>query len=90
MPSRPRTQTRPAAEYSESSARELAAQMLKVPQGHIGPVALPGSGRLVWWTGRVAIGLRHQPRHDFGPITQSGLWIQRLLLKHAADMPLST
>ncbi len=32
-----------------------------IPQGHIGPMALPGTGRLIYWTGRVAIGLRHQP-----------------------------
>ncbi|MEY4564189.1 MAG: hypothetical protein RLZZ618_3466 [Pseudomonadota bacterium] len=32
-----------------------------VPPGHIGPVRLPDSGRMVWWTGRVAIGLRHEP-----------------------------
>ena len=25
-----------------------------------GPIALPGSGRVVWWTGRVAIGLRYE------------------------------
>jgi hypothetical protein len=30
-----------------------------VPQGYIGPVALPGTGRMVFWTGRIAIGLRY-------------------------------
>jgi hypothetical protein len=41
----------------------------------------PGTGRMVWWTGRVAIGLRHQPTRNFGPITQSALWVQNLLLQ---------
>ena len=40
---------------------------------------------MVWWTGRVAIGLRHQPTRHFGPITQSGQWIQSLLLRREAD-----
>jgi hypothetical protein len=58
-----------------------AAPPVRIPQGHIGPVALPGTGRMVWWTGRVAIGLRHQPTRNFGPITQSALWVQNLLLQ---------
>jgi hypothetical protein len=33
-----------------------------VPRGYVGPVALPGTGRMVWWTGRIAIGLRYAPR----------------------------
>ncbi len=53
---------------------------VQVPAGHVGPVMLPGSGRMVWWTGRVAIGLRHQPTRNFGPITQSALWVQSLML----------
>ena len=32
-----------------------------VPRGYIGPVALPGTGRMVFWTGRIAIGLRYAP-----------------------------
>ena len=53
---------------------------VQVPPGHVGPVVLPGTGRMVWWTGRVAIGLRHQPTHHFGPVTQSALWVQSLML----------
>ncbi len=34
---------------------------MPVPAGYVGPVALPGTGRVVYWTGRVAIGLRYQP-----------------------------
>jgi hypothetical protein len=32
-----------------------------VPQGYTGPVALPGTGRIIYWTGRIAIGLRYAP-----------------------------
>lgn len=52
-----------------------------VPPGHVGPVVLPGSGRLIWWTGRVAIGLRHQPERYDDVTAQSALWIQELMLK---------
>ena len=37
-----------------------------VPEGYKGPVALPGTGRLVWWTGRIAIGLRYSPNDPKG------------------------
>jgi hypothetical protein len=57
------------------------ASHIQAPLGHIGPVQLPGTGRTVWWTGRVAIGLRHQPTRNFGPITQSALWVQDLMLR---------
>lgn len=57
-----------------------AGPPVQVPPGHIGPVVLPGTGRMVWWTGRVAIGLRHQPTRNFGPITQSAMWIQSVML----------
>jgi hypothetical protein len=60
---------------------------VQIPAGHIGPVVLPGTGRVVWWTGRVAIGLRHQPTHNFGPVTQSALWVQRLMLHRASNSP---
>ncbi|MES2960362.1 MAG: hypothetical protein V4792_19400 [Pseudomonadota bacterium] len=58
-----------------------AAPPVQIPHGHVGPVVLPGTGRMVWWTGRVAIGLRHQPTRNFGPITQSAMWIQSVLLR---------
>lgn len=60
------------------------APPVQIPPGHVGPVVLPGTGRMVWWTGRVAIGLRHQPTSSFGPITQSALWVQSLMLQHRA------
>ena len=32
-----------------------------IPPGHVGEFVIPGTGRRVWWTGRVAIGLLHKP-----------------------------
>lgn len=57
------------------------APPVAVPPGHVGPIVLPGTGRLVYWTGRVAIGLRHQPQSNYhAPVAQSALWMQELLL----------
>ncbi|MBE7417237.1 MAG: hypothetical protein HS128_05675 [Ideonella sp.] len=53
-----------------------------VPPGHVGPVMLPGTGRMVWWTGRVAIGLRHEPPRRADTMSQSSLWLQDLMLDH--------
>lgn len=68
--------------------RHVSAQPpVAIPPGHVGPVVLPGSGRTVWWTGRVAIGLRHEPDRRLEPMTQSALWVQGLMLaggRHAA------
>jgi hypothetical protein len=36
-----------------------SAPPVAIPSGHVGPFVIPGTGQLVWWTGRVAIGLRH-------------------------------
>ena len=55
------------------------APPLPFPPGHVGPVALP-TGRMVWWTGRVAIGLRHQPDRSFETQSRSAQWIQELML----------
>lgn len=59
---------------------QSACPPVAIPAGHVGPVVLPGTGRMVWWTGRVAIGLRHEPQRNYGPITQSALWVQGVLL----------
>jgi len=70
----------------ESRAIQLHddAPPVEIPPGHVGPVVLPGSGRLVWWTGRVAIGLRHErPRH-IESTSQSALWLQNLMLSRLA------
>lgn len=55
-----------------------------IPPGHVGPVVLPGSGRLVWWTGRVAIGLRHERPRSLETPSQSALWLQALMLSRIA------
>jgi hypothetical protein len=60
-------------------AHTTSASPVPIPPGHVGPVALPGTGRMVWWTGRVAIGLRHQPRPRLEATSQSATWIQDLL-----------
>jgi hypothetical protein len=57
-----------------------AVPPVEIPPGHIGPVVLPGTGRLVYWTGRVAIGLRHQPSPRAEAVPQSALWVQELML----------
>jgi len=59
---------------------------VEIPSGHVGPVVLPGSGRLIWWTGRVAIGLRHERERRQEMPSQSALWVQKLML--AAGRPL--
>lgn len=52
-----------------------------IPHDHIGPAVLPGTGRLVYWTGRVAIGLMHQPAPRLDtPVPHSQLWVQELVL----------
>ncbi|HET9976560.1 MAG TPA: hypothetical protein VFQ20_03930 [Burkholderiaceae bacterium] len=53
---------------------------LNMPADYTGPVTLPGNGKTVYWTGRVAIGLRHQAPQFSNVTGQSALWIQDLLL----------
>jgi hypothetical protein len=57
-----------------------AVPPVEIPSGHVGPVVLPGSGRLIWWTGRVAIGLRHECERRQEMPSQSALWVQKLML----------
>jgi hypothetical protein len=54
---------------------------LEIPKGHIGPVLLSDTGRAVWWTGRVAIGLRYEPPRGSESFGQSALWLQDMLLR---------
>lgn len=51
-----------------------------IPDGHVGPLSLPGTQREVWWTGRVAIGLRYERAKSHEPLSHSALWVQELLL----------
>lgn len=79
----------PTAESLDSSFSILHngdAPPVPIPAGHVGPVYLPGSGRLIYWTGRVAIGLRHQPQREFETIGQSALWLQDLMLAKDARL----
>lgn len=46
---------------STPASRSSIAPGAFVPPARVGLVQLPGSTRLVWWTGRVAIGLRYWP-----------------------------
>jgi hypothetical protein len=73
---------RPAPGIIRRSSDSLPAP---IPEGHVGPVVLPGSGRLIWWTGRVAIGLRHQPDPLRQPVGESALWVQQLVLDRGTE-----
>jgi len=81
----PDRQRRPTPRAGHDTGRapirhHTAVPPVEIPPGHIGPVVLPGSGRLVYWTGRVAIGLRHQPSARMDPVPHSALWVQELML----------
>ena len=54
-----------------------------LPEGYVGPVLMSDTGRTVWWTGRVAIGLRYEPPRRTESISRSALWLQGVLLKCA-------
>lgn len=54
---------------------------MDLPKDHRGPVVLSDTGRKVWWTGRVAIGLRYEPPHRSVVHGRSALWLQDTLLK---------
>ncbi|HRP29418.1 MAG TPA: hypothetical protein PLG77_13390 [Burkholderiaceae bacterium] len=56
---------------------------IEIPKGHIGPVLLSGTGRSVWWTGRVAIGLRYEPPRYLQAPGHSALRLQDALLRRA-------
>ena len=82
------------SQFSDSTTDELSSDFscsdfirlnestppVPVPPGHVGPVMLPGTGRMVWWTGRVAIGLRHEPLRRNDMLSQSAVWLQDLML----------
>ena len=56
------------------------ALTMNLPMNYTGPVTLPGNGKTVYWTGRVAIGLRHQATQFGNGMGQSAIWIQKVLL----------
>ena len=59
------------------------APPVPVPRGYVGPIYM-SNGRQVWWTGRVAIGLRHRPPLRNTEMTESARWLQRLMLENSA------
>jgi hypothetical protein len=61
--------------------------VLGIPEGHVGPYVL-GSGKLVYWTGQVAIGLRHQgAAHPEGTPSRGARWPQAWLLRSRTPSP---
>ena len=48
---------------------------------YVGPVFLPGTGKEVWWTGRVAIGLRYTRVLRNAQTSRGEAWLQGLLLR---------
>jgi hypothetical protein len=66
------------------SAREWARDdrwAMDLPKGRTGLVLLSETGRKVWWTGRVAIGLRYEPPPRGEPHGRSALGLRGPLLK---------
>ena len=57
-----------------------------IPPGHVGEFVMPGTGRLVWWTGRVAIGLLYQPQRKFETSSRSSLWLQDVMVGRAKSL----
>jgi hypothetical protein len=78
-----------AAATSHGITPSSAAPPAEIPPDYVGEFVIPGSGRRIWWTGRVAIGLRYQAQRNFDPPAQSSLWIQRLMLGKSAVRPLA-
>jgi hypothetical protein len=66
-----------------SASLKCGERGIDIPKGHTGPVLLSDTGRTVWWTGRVAIGLRYEPPRHAESFGQSALWLQGVLLKCA-------
>ncbi|HEV7912972.1 MAG TPA: hypothetical protein VGP22_04350 [Albitalea sp.] len=60
-----------------------ATPPVEIPAGYVGPFVFPGTGRMVWWTGRVAIGLLHQPQPRCEAVNEATLWAQDLLTRRA-------
>lgn len=70
--------------HRDSIHHHESAPPVHVAPGIVGLIMLPGSGRLVWWTGRVAIGLRHEPERHSQVMSQSAVWLQQLMLDKSA------
>lgn len=70
----------PLAKAPTGSARPHAQPPFLPIDDHVGMICLPGTQREVWWTGRVAIGLRYERDARTTPHGESARWIQDLLL----------
>jgi hypothetical protein len=66
-----------------SDSLKCGEQGMHIPKGHVGSVLLSDTGRTVWWTGRVAIGLRYQAPRSADATSKSALWIQDVMLRCA-------
>jgi len=66
-----------------SNSLKCGERGMDIPKGHTGPVLLSDTGRTMWWTGRVAIGLRYEPTRHGEAHGQSAVWIQDVLLRCA-------
>lgn len=75
---------RVSAAQRDCIAHSSSTPPVPIPRGHVGEFVIPGTGKRVWWTGRVAIGLRYQPQRCMDPVGQSSLWVQSLMLGAAA------
>lgn len=53
-----------------ASLHDRTLPPISMSSGYVGPVWLSGTGRMIWWMGRVAIGLRYQARRSFGSSAQ--------------------
>jgi hypothetical protein len=66
-----------------SNSLKCGERGMDIPKGHMGPLLLSDTGRTVWWTGRVAIGLRYEPPRHSEANGQSAQRIQNVLLLRA-------
>lgn len=65
---------------------QASAPPVPIPRDHVGEFVIPGSGRRIWWTGRVAVGLHYQREPVTKEQARSARWVQALLL---ADEPIA-
>jgi hypothetical protein len=67
------------------------APPVPVPPGYRGWLMLPGTGRLVYWTGRICIGLRHDVRSQRCDLpSRDALTLQSLVLGDSLHFGSST
>ena len=57
-----------ASRLQRAIQRSDASRPAGIPPAYIGLATLPGTGRVVYWTGKVAVGLRYEnpARADIG------------------------